>query len=715
MCQFSNSLQQMVVTGILALILASNAYGLEFYIATNGDNANPGTKDAPFAGLEHARDHIRTLKDETGALPETVTVYLREGRYNRQAAFELTAEDSGDKDARIVYRAYPGETAVLTGGKVIPSSAFTPVTDESILARIIDKQAHAHVRQIDLGKLGIDDLGELRQAGFPRVTVSAPLELVFNGEFMTLARWPNEETLRLGEIIEPGSAPRYDTVSDKKPCFTYDHDRADKWAQAEDIWLYGIFNRTWAPDFIQVDRIDTEKKQILLAQDHHYGLKKYKPEWKWDWYYVLNLLEEIDMPGEYYLNYATGILYLWPPTALDKADVQVTMMTAPFMIDMKEVSYVTFRGLTLENSREGGIKITSGSKNRIENCTVRNMGGMAIDIDGMELIMGNSPQLGWDGGGRNHVVTDCEIYGMGTLGIRLGGGDRKTLQPGSNAALNNHIHHCGRRIETYTPAVRVTGVGNHVAHNEIHDMPQFGMGFFGNEHRIEFNDIHHVCRDYSDCGAIYTAANPSNRGTIIRHNYIHHIGQDQHMVGGVYLDYTCCATEVVGNVFYKVWSIGGLGATVINGGNDNIIRNNMFIDCRTVLYDSNFLNGWGKDQYDSYYKIWKTGLAEVNYQQPPYSERYPKLVGFFEEDHLKHDRNRFDNNLIYACKDVYIVKYDSIVPRSNNYETDEDPGFVDAANMDFRLKADSIVYEKIPGFAPIPFENIGIREKVNGQ
>ena len=64
------------------------------------------------------------------------------------------------------------------------------------------------------------------------------------------------------------------------------------------------------------------------------------------------------------------------------------------------------------------------------------------------------------------------------------------------------------------------------------------------------------------------------------------------------------------------------------------VEHNLFIDCRTVLYISNFLNGWGASQYESYLNIWKRGLAEVHFDRPPYSERYPELLTFFEEDHI---------------------------------------------------------------------------------
>lgn len=691
----------------LAFIFTANLYAAEIYVALDGSDSNPGTIEKPFRTLEAAREHIRNLKTQDKCPAEGVTVYLRGGSYPVAGTFTLTKDDSGTEASPITYCSYPGERAILTGGKKVPNSIFKPITDPAIRKRIISEKARDKTLQADLKEIGISDYGQLQQAGFPRVEVPAPLELICNDRFMTLARWPNEETLRLGDIIEPGAAPRYKIESDKKPCFTYDYDRPEYWKQADNIWLYGIFNRTWAPDFNKVESIDTEKKQITLANAHHYGLKKYTPSWKWDWYYVMNLLEEIDQPGEWYLDRENGILYFWPPDDINSLDLQVTMLTAEYMVSLKNTSWVTFRDLTLEAGRENAISVNGGSNNLIDNCTLRNMGGCGADINGSGVFMGNASQVGTDKGGSNNGIKSCQIYGMGTLGVKLGGGDRKTLRPGGNFAVNNKIHHCGRRIQTYTPGVRLSGVANRVAQNEIHDMPQFGITFSGNEHIIELNNIHHVIQRFSDAGAIYTASNPSNRGTVIRHNFIHNIGLNNQACG-VYIDYTNCGNTIEGNVFHGMPH--HFGAVVINGGNDNIVRNNIFIDCENVLYASNFLNGWGKNEYDSYYNIWKNGLAEINYDQPPYSERYPKLINFFEEDHLNHDRNYFENNLIYNCKDIYNIKYDWEINKSNNFETAEDPGFVDAENMNFALKDDSVVYEKIPGFEKIPFEKIGIKK-----
>lgn len=79
-----------------------------FYVANNGSDSNAGTLNAPFQTLEKARDTIRTLKAEEGLPEGGVTVYLREGRYERTSSFELRQQDSGEADKPITYTAYPG-------------------------------------------------------------------------------------------------------------------------------------------------------------------------------------------------------------------------------------------------------------------------------------------------------------------------------------------------------------------------------------------------------------------------------------------------------------------------------------------------------------------------------------------------------------------------------------------------------------------------------
>ena len=87
------------------------AYGVELYVAPDGNDGNPGTKEKPFASLAKARDAVRELE-----IKNPVTVYLRGGTYRLKETVVFGLEDSGSKDAPITYAGYPGERAVFSAG-----------------------------------------------------------------------------------------------------------------------------------------------------------------------------------------------------------------------------------------------------------------------------------------------------------------------------------------------------------------------------------------------------------------------------------------------------------------------------------------------------------------------------------------------------------------------------------------------------------------------
>ncbi len=88
--------------------------GGEFYVAPNGDDANPGTKQQPFASLTRARDAVRQFKKADST--EDIVVLLRGGVYHLTETVVFTLEDSGSLNQTITYAAYPDETPVLSAG-----------------------------------------------------------------------------------------------------------------------------------------------------------------------------------------------------------------------------------------------------------------------------------------------------------------------------------------------------------------------------------------------------------------------------------------------------------------------------------------------------------------------------------------------------------------------------------------------------------------------
>ncbi|WP_243229470.1 Ig-like domain-containing protein [Microbacterium sp. CIAB417] len=691
------------------------------YVATDGDDAAAGSIDAPLATLEAARDLIRERKAAGTLSADGATVYLREGSYQRSASFALGAEDSGTADAPIVYRSYPGEVATLTGGQTLSYEDFRLTEDQSVLDRVIEESARDDIREIDLAALGIEDYGQLSRHGYWKandVSSTPPMELYIDGQGMTLARWPNagaaKDTVQMGEIIDPGPTRADADLQERGGTFTYTYDRPQHWTQAEDVWLDGIFGYSWEWSYNKIEAIDTDAKTITLRYGEMSGIMK---SWFPDFHFAQNLLEELDAPGEYYIDRAAGKLYLVPNAAFlaGRGAPVVTTLDEP-MIRTDGASHITFDDLVLEYGRATAAVILGGSNVTIQHSDIRNF------TDGGVLI--NSPgRYTYDGipvnrGGTDHAVIASELSHIGGVGVVLQGGDKTTLTPGNNSVQNSEIHDFAYYHKAYNPGVMFDGVGNVARGNEIHDAPHPGIIVHGNDHLFEQNEVYDVCKTFHDLGAIYmnSGMTPQQRGHVFRQNYFHDIGAGMAGVEGIYADNFTWDLTIEKNIFVN------MGNSAIKSGSADYIEatNNIFVDAN-VPYDNYEL--WMGDHEGnvvdrSYMPEWEKVFAENDdFVGTPYLEKYPELAHFFEDNHYFPDHSTFAKNVVWnptvprqsqvnaqGARDVKeLLNYDS------NWVSEGDPGFVDAANGDYRLTADAAVFAQIPGFEDIGFDEIGTK------
>jgi len=670
----------LIVAAILTILSETKAEQIKLYVATNGNDAwsgkfrapNTANTDGPFATLKRARDKIRNLKKKNRLSAGGVEVVVLGGVYRFERTFELKAEDSGTKKAPILYSSLPGEEVHFSGGRVV--TGFELVQDPAILKRL-DERARGKVFQADLKTLGITDYGSPKGGG---------LELFFQGKPMTLARWPNEGFVHIAEVAGGKKIDVRGTKGDQIGKWIYEGNRPKRWTGEKDIWVHGYWFWDWSDQRHKVKAIDTEKRLIEVEPPYHgYGYRKGQ------WYYAFNLLAEIDSPGEWYVDRETGILYFWPPEPIENGTAVVSVL--PAVLTMKNVSHVTFLGMTIEAARETAIAISGGTSNRIIDCKLRNIGGNAVNISGGTL----------------HGVVGCDICDMGNGGISLNGGDRETLTPAGHFAENNHIHHYGRWNRMYQTAISLSGVGNRASHNLIHDAPHMAIIFNGNNHAIEFNEIYNVCYESNDAGAIYAGRDWTMRGTAIRYNYMHHISgfKGQGCVG-VYLDDMFCGTNIYGNLFYRVTR-----AAFIGGGRDNIVENNLFVDCTPSLHIDNRAQGWASYHVGT---TMKQRLDAMPYEQPPWSIQYPELVKIWEDEPAAPKGNRIIHNVTFGGK------WDGVHAGARKYQriednlVDVDPHFATPGRIgdnkapqaiDFALKPDSPAFAK--GFKKLPLEKMG--------
>lgn len=669
----------------LSWVYAVNAAPLQLYVAPNGNDAwsgqleapNADQSDGPLATLAGARDVLRANR-KADRLPEGAIVTVGEGNYVFTETLKLTADDAGTEQAPVIVQAEKGKQVRLLGGRIIEQ--WKRVADEDVLKRLAPA-ARGQLMMANLKALGINDYGNPAANG---------IELFFNNRAMTLARWPNTGFAKLTDVLGKTEVNVRGTKGTVEGIFRYDGERPQRWTSEQDAWVHGYWFWDWSDQRHRIKTINVDQQTIEVQPPYHgYGYRKGQ------WFYGFNLLSEIDQPGEWYVDREQGILYFWPPSAVEQGEVLASNI--PTLITLDNVSHFKLTGFTLEGIRGTAVIIKGGTENRIAGCTIRNVGAWAAIISG----------------GIAHGVVGCDMYQMGGGGISLSGGNRTTLTPAGHFAENNHIHHYARVKRVYQPGITLRGVGNRATHNLIHNAPHMGMGFSGNDHVIELNEIHSVCYESNDAGAIYSGRNWTMRGTVVRNNYLHHItGFEGRGCVGVYLDDMFCGTEISGNLFYRVTR-----AAFVGGGRDCIVKNNLFVDCKPALHIDARALGWAHDHSDKWIAEGKEKgtLSGIAYTKLPYLNRYPGLDNILKEEPAAPRGNRVYRNVSVGGKwDEIYNKARKYVAIENNF-VDGDPLFVTPERLkagqhprpsDFELKPSSPVL-KI-GFEPLPLNKIGL-------
>lgn len=645
----------------------------ELFVAPDGDDRGPGSSARPFATLERARDAVRTLK-ETGLAAGGVAVTLRPGEYRRTTIFSLGPEDSGTKDSPVVYRAQRPGTAVLYGGARL--EGFNVVKDQATLARL-PEEARGKVYRCDLRALGITQYGELAVRGMSQPPSPPTLELYFDGKPMTLSRWPNQGFVGIGKLIEPGEKGKKPSV------FEYLSDRHARWTGAEDAWLFGYFKWLWADSTIKIGSIDTRSKTVTTAEAYDYGGGMATTQGII--YYAFNLLEEIDMPGEWYLDRKSGVLYFWPPSDPAKATIEIGMLSTR-MVALSQATHVRIEGLVFDLGRYNCMTVMGSEDCLVAGCTVKRFAGNGITIEG----------------GRNNGIFGCDISIIGRRATEVIGGDRKTLTPGNHFVENCRIHDFGRIDRTYTPAIQLEGVGNRVAHNLLYDCPSSVMRIEGNDHVIEYNETHSSVQESDDQGAMELFYNPTYRGVVFRYNLFHDNGKTGteggvHGQAAIRLDDAISGVLIYGNVFVRSAN-GNFGGVQINSGRDNLIENNLFVDCKQGISGA-----WNAGN-----TVWKSiregnPHADIYYKDPLYLQRYPAIATMMDEPGINYVRR----NILYRCGPMLKTWNVALFDLFENRAVEEDPGFVDVAGGAYALRPDASVLAGLC-FAPIPLSEIGL-------
>jgi hypothetical protein len=701
---------------------------LNLYVKATATSQGDGSREQPFREIGQARDAIRKARQRGELKPgEAATVNIQPGVYTINKSLEFQKADSGSAKAPVVYRATEPGQVRIQGGVSLDPAAFQPVTDAAILKRI-PASARDQVRVCDLSKVVASPFAQFKPS-YRGVPVGPWLYV--SGAPMTIARWPNADAENGGwatftKAVDKGLAdPKAKDPAKRKlhpGAFVFDDPRPSRWNLQQGVWLLGYWTHDWSDEVIRIADYDPQQKVIRLAAPHSYGIMGGTWGSKKRRFFALNLLEELDAPGEWYLDRKHKQLYFYPQGKLSDREIVLATLTQP-LLKLQETKHVRFENLNLEYGHSEGVSLRNTADVELAGCVVANLASGGISINGSR-----------------NTVRSCDLYHLGTRGISLSGGDRKQLTRADNRAINNHIHHYGLFQRTYAPGIYAHGCGQIVQNNCIHDAPHNAVLYGGNENLFERNEIYRVVMETGDSGAFYTGRDWTSQGNILRHNFIHNLGSgDAEHVNtmGVYLDDCDSGDTVEGNVFYQTGR-----AIMIGGGRDNPILNNLVIDCPIGLHiDSRGMTWkqWNNPNSPSW--LLEAKAEKMNYKQPPWSKRYPNLAKIMSDSpreplydpvrrnvfvdctkevaHLDGNVRKLlgkfeiENNLVVntrgAAQGIALTK--DLKGFTNLTGTAEKPiplGITETTQGKWELQQDPSLLTKQIGFEPIPFDKIGL-------
>jgi len=695
------------------------------HVSPSGSDANNGGAGTPFLTLEKARDTIRAMRAQQTS--GGFTVYLRGGVHRRTTTFTLSAQDSGTASAPVVYAAFPGETPILTSTRSLNASQWSPLAASEHF-RVAPGVDPARIWEVSVS-------GNIRANPFPaifnewtmfnalRTSLNGGLFEVFaNGERARISRYPNAHptddlqtpnlsmngvatgtavdgsgylngagnyTLGSGGTVPVGGAFHFSDA---------DAARVARWESAltrGGLWLAGYWRVPWQLNGVRVTVIDPVKKVIGLATNtsnasaalvsNGIGDKYTRPAGsKKEPWWVLNLLEEMDVPGEWAIDFSRQRLYFLMGRGGAPGDGEIELSDAGgAFFQLNGASDILLEKLTFQRHLGICIQILNGgSRNLVLGCRFVQTGNMAVDING----------------GTDNGVLSSDFEKLGSGGVMLRGGSLAGDVPvaANHFAVNNRFRSFGDVVRVYQAAVDVgyggpmgnwglPTVGMRVAQNDIRTSPHAGILWNGHRHVIEFNEVSDFTRISNDLGAIYRFGRNADFRTIIRYNHLF----ESPLGEGVYNDMDHVRTPVYGNTInLKTPNSAGRGYGFWSNTHTTTGEANTSLPMGLLVYNNISVNTRAGFAFHSA----TGGRIENNVSFRPITE------------HFRWSRittNTSTNTHVVSSSNAATLQSGPNI----GYATD--PGFMDYSNDDLRLRPDAKVFSDMPGFDPVPLEMAG--------
>ena len=465
---------------LLVLSCQTQSNTVQLYVAKDGVPTNNGSKEQPFGSISKAIEKARELKQVNAA--SQVVINILPGDYHLSQAIHISP-------------LLNGLTIQGTDAKEVRIKDSKPLQ-----ANWKQYNEHIYVTSVD-GNFDFD-------------------QLVVNGKAQILARYPNYD-----ENAHYWQGYAADAIS---------KERLASWKNPEGAFFHALHKGRWGGFHYKITGVDENGNAILKGGQQNNRGSRYHDEYQM----VENVFEELDSPGEWYLDKENNQLFYWPAEGVDlkqdKFEVSVLKDLVQVVGTLENpVKNVTIRNISFENTQRtfmeefepllrsdwtiyrGAVVFFEGTEMcKVENSIFTNLGG--------NVIMASRYN-------KNLIVEGNHIYNCGASAVSFIGdpsavrspsfnygqyvdlkdmdtvpGPKNELYPRECLVVNNLIHRIGR-TEKQTAGVQISmAMDINVRHNSIYDVPRAGInigdGTWGG-HILEFNDVFNTVLETSDHGS----------------------------------------------------------------------------------------------------------------------------------------------------------------------------------------------------------------------
>jgi hypothetical protein len=635
-----NNLSARCLLFAITLVLASqagieaksNAADATFYVATNGRDTNQGTKKRPFETLARAKEAVKAAR-QRGKKP--ITVLVREGTYYQAEPLVFGPQDSGTANAPVSWLAESGKVVTISGGQKLKCKW---------------KRHKKGIMKCELPQVKAGDLDFT--------------QLFVNGRRQHRARYPNYDDSAIGwrgwsgytyplkeiedDIPNPNPLPNddmtYSGPSSRGIVYNRQTFTKKKWAHPAEAVIHILQEPHWGNLQWTVKAVDYDNHYIWFGHGgHQIGAKWTDGALRVDkgsQYYIENVFEELDAPGEWYLDKEKSILYYIPPKELD---LKNALVEAPLLKQL--IRFVGSQHQPVRNIRLEGFRITHTEATYLDKYEVPSLSDWAIHRGGTVFLEGarniTIKNCFFDAVGgnavfmnnynRNNIVTGCKFTEAGDSAVCFVG-DLATTNgtqrdfPYECESTNNLIHDIGVFGKQVAGAYISRAKRIKVAHNLIYDTPRAGIcigdGTWGG-HIIEYNHFRNTCRESGDHGPFNAWGR--DKYWCLTQSHMPYTANRSHDAGLVKVD--AMETVYVRNNF--VQERRGWGIDMDDGASDYELYNNICVGVSFKLREGAYR--------DVYNNIWvdatEAPCAHVGYEDN-HDRYHHNIVVMAEDDHF---------------------------------------------------------------------------------